>query len=345
MGLFTRSINSSGKSEVPVWFMRQAGRYHEHYQNIKKDSDFVTMCKTPSLAHDVTMGPIEEFRFDAAILFSDILFPLEQLGMGLEYSPGPKLGFTLQEKSDLAKLREITPPELFYRFQGDALKLLRKSLDKSVTLLGFVGAPFTLYTYAVEGGHAGNLTNAKTGLYDGRHQGFLELLYPNLLAEMNLQAESNADAICIFDTAAGELSFDSFTEFIVPTIRRLCRDFKKNYPKKRIVYYSRNTHLHYLRAIECSDIDVLGVDWRIDLTEALKTLGKDYIIQGNLDPSYLYLPWEVLEQKLTTMWHKVEQSGVSPDRWICGLGHGVLQRTPEENVFKTVEYIHRNFIY
>jgi len=162
MGLFNdRLKNADGTTQVPVWFMRQAGRYHSHYQSIKKDSDFMTMCKNPKLACEITMGPIRDFNFDAAILFSDLLFPLEQLGLGLTYNPGPLLEFKLETPADLKKLKLIQESSAYYSFQKDATKLLRAELPATKSLLGFVGAPWTLYTYAVEGSHSGNLTSSK----------------------------------------------------------------------------------------------------------------------------------------------------------------------------------------
>jgi uroporphyrinogen decarboxylase len=180
MGLFNdRTIFKNGKTAVPVWFMRQAGRYHDHYQNIKKNSDFMTMCKNPELATEITMGPISEFGFDAAILFSDLLFPLEQMGMGLSYESGPpQLSFKLETPEHLRKLHLINSAEEFFGFQKRALELLKNRLPNNKTLLGFVGGPFTLYTYAVEGSHSGNLISSKKGLYDGRFHGFMEILMP-----------------------------------------------------------------------------------------------------------------------------------------------------------------------
>ena len=345
MKLFQRQKNEQGKKAVPVWFMRQAGRYHRHYQNIRKQFDFVSMCKTPALAKDVTLGPVEEFCFDAAILFSDLLFPLEQLGMGLEYSPGPTLKFHLESYRGLDKLAVSKSSKEFYRFQGEALRLLKKEFGRGTTLLGFVGAPFTLYTYAVEGGHKGNLVSAKIGFYDGRYDGFCERLYPLLLEEMIIQAHGGADALCIFDTAAGELSLEDYKKFVIPLLRRLTREFRRQHPEVKLVYYSKHTHISYLQSLECSDIDVLGIDWRMDVKEVLVTLGKDYQIQGNLDPAHLFLPWEQLELYWNRLWHQVQSSGISPDRWICGLGHGVLPGTPENNVAKSVQHIHRHFEY
>lgn len=346
MGLFNDRLKTNdNKTQVPVWFMRQAGRYHSHYQNIKKDSDFMTMCKDPKMACEITMGPIRDFDFDAAILFSDLLFPLEQLGLGLTYAPGPILEFKLDTLADLKKCKLIQDSKSYYNFQKEATQLLRKELPATKSLLGFVGAPWTLYTYAVEGSHAGALTNSKKGFYDGRWKGFCELLIPELLTEMSLQAEGGADTVCLFDTAVGELMFVDFKEFILPVLRQVTLEFKKLHPTKKILYYSKLTHLNYLQEIQDQNIDVLGVDWRMNLPEALKVLGKDYMIQGNFDPSYLHYDWPVLEKKLEQFWAPLKDSSLPLDRWICGLGHGVLQQTPEINVKKTVEYIHRNFHY
>lgn len=345
MGLFNdRLKNADGTTQVPVWFMRQAGRYHSHYQGIKKNSDFMTMCKDPKLACEITMGPIRDFNFDAAILFSDLLFPLEQLGLGLTYNPGPILEFKLETPSDIKKLKLIQESNAYYSFQKEATKLLRAELPSTKSLLGFVGAPWTLYTYAVEGSHSGNLTSSKKGFYDGRWQGFLEILLPALLTEMKVQAEGGADTICLFDTAVGELMLADFKEFIVPVLRQVTAEFKKLCPGKKVVYYSKLTHLNYLHAIEDKNIDVLGIDWRMSLPLALKELGNDYMIQGNFDPSYLHYDWPILEKKLDQFWGSIKDLK-NLDRWICGLGHGILQQTPEENVRKTVEYIHKNFKY
>lgn len=346
MGLFNdRKKYENGKTGVPVWFMRQAGRYHSHYQNIKKDSDFMTMCKNPKLACDVTMGPIEEFDFDAAILFSDLLFPLEQMGLGLTYAPGPKLEKHLNAPEKLKEISIKEEASQYYSFQREACANLRQALPENKTLLGFVGAPWTLYTYAVDGGHSGNLINPKKGFYDGRWQSFCELLFENVLEEMNQQALGGAQGMCLFDTAAGECTFEDYRDYILPQIRKITQAFKKDHPEVQVIYYSKHTHLNYLKEIQEDSIDVLGIDWRVDLVEALKELGNDYRIQGNFDPAHLHLPWSELEKKLEAWWQRLSTSGVNLDRWICGLGHGVLQHTPEENVLNTVKYIHDNFRY
>ncbi|MCY4524567.1 MAG: hypothetical protein OXB84_07505, partial [Halobacteriovoraceae bacterium] len=345
-GLFdNRRKTSEGKHTVPVWFMRQAGRYHAHYRKMKESHDFISLCKSPELAAAVTMGPIEEFDFDAAILFSDLLFPLEQMNMGLKYDPGPKLDWNLTHSKQLSDLIPKIDASSFYHFQGKACKILKSKLAPDKTLLGFVGAPFTLFTYAVEGGHAGALINTKKGLAEGLSRGFWEILLPNLLEEMSIQAANGAEVICLFDTAAGELDFCDYQKHLLPPLRNLTSEFKSRHPDTRLLYYSKHTTLQYLKAIECEHIDVLAIDWRIDLTEALNSLGRDYYIQGNLDPVSLHLPWKALKAKLDH-WHKeMDKVKISLDRFIASLGHGVLPGTPEQNVKQTVEYIQKKFIY
>lgn len=333
-------IFENRKKNLPVWFMRQAGRYHSHYQKIKKDSDFMTMCKNPELACEVTLGPIQDFGFNAAILFSDLLFPLEQLGMGLSYHSGPPtLEWHLETPKDIEKLKVIQDGYEFYQFQGAACKLLRNKLPQDVTLLGFVGAPFTLYTYAVEGSHDGNLVSAKKGLFDGRFKAFVSILRGELLKEMNVQAQNGAQAIALFDTAAGELCVEDFKEFIVPELSSLLSEFKQKNPSCKIIYYSKHTQASYIKALDLTHIDVIGVDWRCDLVEIQKILPHDKFIQGNLDPAWLHLPWHILEPKALKYYRDLRERGLDFKRWIAGLGHGVLIQTPEENVRKLVKLI------
>jgi uroporphyrinogen decarboxylase len=325
---------------LPVWFMRQAGRYHSHYQGIKRNSDFMTMCKDPSLACEVTLGPIQDFGFNAAILFSDLLFPLEQLGMGLSYHSGPPtLEWHLEKIEDVKKLKIIKPGKEFYKFQGEACKLLREQLPEDVTLLGFVGAPFTLYTYAVEGSHAGNLVSAKKGLFDGRFESFCNLLIPELVEEMIMQASNGAEAVALFDTAAGELCPQDFQDLIVPKINKVLEMFKEKCPKTKVIYYSKHTQAIFIKKLNLNLIDVIGVDWRCDLVEIQKFLPTHVYIQGNLDPAWLHLPWELLEKKASAYYQDLRDRGLDFKRWVAGLGHGVLIQTPEENVRRLVKLI------
>jgi uroporphyrinogen decarboxylase len=342
--IFENRKKINNKTQLPVWFMRQAGRYHSHYQKIKAKSDFLTMCKDPQLACEVTLGPIEDFHFDAAILFSDLLFPLEHLGTGLRYDPGPKLDWHLDHIQKLKDLKELAPARDFFNFQKLACQLLRQKLPRECTLLGFVGGPFTLYTYVTEGSHAGNLVSARQGLIDGRWEGFIEKLYAPLLTEMCVQVEGGAQAVCIFDTAAGELSAFDYKKFIVPVLARLIKDFKKQNPGAKLTYYSKHTQRIHLENLLDLPIDVVGVDWRCDLVEIQKMFPHAFI-QGNFDPIWLHLPLPVMLSNLR-QWHQdLMRRGLNPEKWICGLGHGVTIETPEENVREAVKLVHNEFSY
>ncbi len=334
-------FNKRGKeASPPVWFMRQAGRYHSHYQQIRKQHGFMGMCKDPELACEITMGPIQDFDFDAAILFSDLLFPLEQLGLGLDYDAGPpRLARHLDNMEAIDKLQPNNDPD-FYLFQKQALQKLKIRLPAEKTLLGFVGAPWTLYTYAVEGQHAGNLLSSKRGLFDGRFQRFAAMLLESLEREMDLQAEGGADAICIFDTAAGELSVDDYAEYVAPLLRKLAAEFKSRHPEVRLLYYSKLTHLQHYKAVATSDFDALGFDWRHDIAECLNTFGPTHFVQGNIDPAWLFLPWSILENKVLSYYRRIHEQTNYTDKWIFGLGHGVLPGTPEDNVRRLVDWLH-----
>src|SRR6185437_12632834 len=199
------ALRRENDSRPPVWLMRQAGRYHSHYQRLKERHSFMDLCRKPELACEVTMGPIRDFGFDAAILFSDLLFPLESMGTGLRYEPGPKLDRHLRSVEDLKWMKggRDLAPEL--GFQAEALKKIRSELPAEKGLLGFVGGPLTLFCYAVEGTHSGDLASSKAGLSDGRYSGFTEKLLGLLAENMALQARGGADAIAILDTCAGEI--------------------------------------------------------------------------------------------------------------------------------------------
>lgn len=334
MNLFNLAIRKQNTaSRPPVWFMRQAGRYHSHYQKLKEKYSFIELCKLPEVACEATLGPIRDFDFDAAILFSDLLFPLEVMGMGLNYDPGPKLGWHLKSSQDLMKLK--SGPELVekLKFQAEAMKLIRKTLPSSKGLLGFVGGPLTLFCYAVEGSHAGELIDSKAGLQDGRFNGFVEKLMNLLVENMKLQAEAGADTIAVLDTCAGEFSPEIFEKQIVPVLKTLFEKFQKLCPQTPITYYSKGTGPAHWKSLTPLPIACLGIDWNHDIAEVLKEWGKYWAIQGNIDPNWLFLEPKELENRLREIFTKVK--ALPPEvrkGWVCGLGHGVLPKTPESNV-------------
>ena len=320
----------------PVWMMRQAGRYHAHYQSLKRYVDFLTLCRDPAWAAETALGPIHDFNFDAAILFSDLLFPLEAMGMGLSYAPGPKLSFHLRTPADLARLEGGAHKAQLLKFQSDAMRLTRARLRPDKGLIGFVGGPFTLYVYAAAGSHE-NAREALPGLVDGRYDGFNERLLDLLARNMADQAAGGADNIAVLDTAAGEVDADVFATRIVPVLGELLRRFRALDPHTPVTYYSRGTGPAYWDQLTELPFQCLGVDWRHDIGEVLQRYGDRWAIQGNVDPEWLHLTAAELESRLREYFARVRALPAALRRgWICGLGHGILQRTPEANVRRFV---------
>lgn len=333
MNLFEQAVLRKNKSRPPVWMMRQAGRYHSHYQALRERYSFVEVCKKPEVACEATLGPIRDFDFDAAILFSDLLFPLEVMGMGLSYDEGPQLNWHLRETSDLKKLMGGAHLAQELGFQAEALKLIRKQLSPEKGLLGFVGGPLTLFCYAVEGSHKGQLESARLGLQDGRFFGFVEKLSDLLVENMCLQANAGADAVAVLDTCAGEFDSDIYRRVVVPSLEAVLRRFKERFPNTPVVYYSKGTGPEYWQHLKELPIACLGVDWHQSLSQVLVEWGENWAIQGNIDPSWLFLDPRELDLKLRKIFDSVKKLPVqSRAGWICGLGHGILPKTPEANV-------------
>jgi uroporphyrinogen decarboxylase len=331
--LLQLALARRNRGRPPVWFMRQAGRYHRHYQRLRAKHDFMDLCKRPELAVEVTLGPIEDFGFDAAILFSDLLFPLEAMGMGLRYAPGPKLDWQLRSTADLARLKGGADRAAHMSFQAEAISRLRARLPADRSLIGFVGGPFTLYAYAVAGSHEGFAREGIDGLDNGLYQGFNERLCELLAGNMALQAEAGADCVAIFDTAAGTLSPEQFARQVVPALAAVVKAFRERCPDTPLIYYSRETGPEHWAALRDIDLQCLGIDWRHELDEALLAQGDRWSVQGNIDPQWLLLPARELEALVRGVFTRVlALPAARRAAWVCGLGHGVLQQTPEDNV-------------
>ncbi|MBI2712270.1 MAG: uroporphyrinogen decarboxylase [Bdellovibrio sp.] len=334
--LFQQSLMRKNTGRPPVWFMRQAGRYHSHYQNLKKQYSFEDICTRPELACEATMGPIRDFDFDSAILFSDILFPLDVLGMGLSYPEGPELSWHLKTRQAVERLVPGDISKL--EFQSQAIRLIRNALPQEKSLLGFVGGPWTLFCYAVEGSHQGNLISSKQGLVDGRFEGFWRILSPLLLENMVLQAKAGADAIAVLDTCAGELDPQTYQSHVIPPLRELFKNYSLRCPEVPLVYYGKTCGPDHWKSLTELPIAGLGIDWRHDLAQVLSEWGDRWAIQGNIDPTWLFLEPAELTKRLTQVFETVKALPVaSRQGWICGLGHGVLPKTPESNVRLFIE--------
>jgi uroporphyrinogen decarboxylase len=327
------AVERKNPGRPPVWFMRQAGRYHGHYQELRKKYSFIELCKIPEVACEATMGPIRDFDFDAAILFSDLLFPLEAMGMGLSYPVGPKLDWHLKTPADLDRLAGGRALAAQMQFQAEALQLIRAALPAEKALLGFVGGPLTLYCYAVEGTHSGGLESSKAGLKDGRYAGFIEKILDLLAGNMILQAKAGATAVAVLDTCAGEFDPETYRLQLVPAIRGLLERFRRECPDTPVVYYSKGTQREHWQALRGLPFQCLGVDWHPNLAETLREFGDTWAIQGNVDPHWLFLEPEELEARLRRVFGEVKALPASiRAAWVAGLGHGVLPKTPESNV-------------
>ncbi|HMN67825.1 MAG TPA: uroporphyrinogen decarboxylase family protein [Bdellovibrionales bacterium] len=333
---FHNALNGTPQDVPPIWFMRQAGRYHQHYQALRKAHGFMELCKKADLAAEVALGPIQDFDFDVSIMFSDLLFPLEALGMGLTYDPAPKLGWHLTESS-LQNLRPFHQALEGLGFQGDVLRATRKALPKDKSLIGFIGGPWTLFTYAVEGEHKGSLIAAKRAL--DLYHNFSEFLIPLLEANVQIQLEGGAEVVMMFDTAAGEMSPQIFNQHLAPHILRVAKKF----PGK-IGYYSKGTtpwHIQELR--RQTAFAGFGVDHRFEIADVLKTNARGFI-QGNFDQAMLFCAPREFEKRLLSYLEPIRRlSSAERRHWVSGLGHGVLPQTPEENVRHFVKRVREVF--
>lgn len=334
---FLNSLNRTPQKGPPVWFMRQAGRYHDHYQALKKDHTFEELCKNPLLAAETAMGPINEFDFDVAILFSDILFPLEALGMDLSYNPGPQFGLHLNEENANSLLVNQNPIS-FMNFQGEAIERTIERLPKEKSLIGFVGGPWTLISYACninKDSRQINLNNFQIGLLDN-------VILPLLKENIKLQLNAGAEVVMIFDSAAHQLDEEDFSIYLDKTFNSLAKEF----PNK-VGYYAKDG-INYETIIAKQDdheIDLagMGLDSNIDIRDYFKKTTNGFV-QGNFSEHFLTLPHEEFLPKLDIFINQM--SDLTPeDRagWVCGLGHGVLKTTPQENVKEFVRRIREAF--
>ncbi len=333
---FSNVLQGVPQAVPPIWFMRQAGRYHSHYRALREKHSFVDLCKKPELAAEVALGPIKEFDFDIAILFSDLLFPLEALGMGLEYNPGPQLDRQLNE-DNIKQLRPVSEAIEHMNFQSESVKATRELLPKNKSLIGFVGAPWTLFTYAVEGSHKGGLQKAKSklSLFFEFEKIILDFLYQNI----KLQLDAGAEQVVVMDTAAGELNKNMYLSIIAPTIKKIAAQF----PKK-IAYYSKYTHQGYFQDYFLDqNISGIGFDHRLDLADCL-TQERSIFVQGNFDNNMLFCDQDTLKKYLEMDLRKIKELSLEDrNQWICGLGHGVLPKTPEDNIKFVVNFVREYF--
>ncbi len=332
---FLKACRGEQTEYTPVWFMRQAGRYLPEYQKVRSKVSFLELCKSPELCTEVTLQPIDLFGFDAAILFSDILIPMEAMNLALEFHEGRGPIFPQPVRSQQAVDALIVPdPEATVPFVMETIRLLRRVLK--VPLIGFAGAPFTLATYLIEGGSSKVFLNTKKMMFQE------PALYHNLLtkitactsAYLQAQARAGAQALQLFDSWAGILAPCDYEQFALPYVRSIINDLRAmtDIP---LIYFANNGATLTRHTVTLG-ADVLGFDWRLPIGDAVAQAGK-HAVQGNIDPLALFLPKDRLEQRIKTMLTDARDAR----GYIFNLGHGILPETPPAQVRIAVDAVHR----
>lgn len=322
--LFLRACRCEAVPRLPVWMMRQAGRYLPEYREIRAKHSFLKVCKTPDLALEVSVQPFLRLGVDAIIIFSDILIPAEAMGLPLELEDkGPNLPEPVRTAADVKKLR-IFDPEVETGFLMEALRRTVKYAGPDVPVLGFAASPWTLACYMVEGRTKEGFATAKNFLYS-EPKVFHELL--DRIAQATVlylkgQIAAGASAVQIFDTWCGELNLEDYTEFVLPAVQKVISGLGNTAP---VIYYTKASS-HLLPAVVRASANVLSVDWRVSLTELRKLAGPQVALQGNLDPAILLGPAEKIRQSTLEIAAELDGHG-----HILNLGHGILQHTPVEN--------------
>jgi len=318
-----------------MWIMRQAGRYLPEYRELRKKHDFMTMCHTPELAAEVTLQPLRRFPFDAAILFSDILIPVDAMGCPVEFSPAPTFAKPIRTLQDLRELHQPDPvAETGYVM--DAVRLLKRELGGKTPLIGFSGAPITLATYMVEGGSSKDFPALRRMLGETPDvaRELLDLLRRTVTDYLLAQIEAGADVVQLFDTWAGLFGPSDYAEYGVPILKRIVADLRPS--GVPIVYYANGAGslLPQMREL---GTDVVGIDWRTSLSAARDVLGPDVAVQGNLDPCVLFSDPDRIDRRVAEVF---DEAGKVPGH-IFNLGHGIMLGTPIESVHALIEAVHR----
>ena len=320
----------------PIWLMRQAGRYMAEYRALRQKHSLLEIIKTPALAVEVTMQPIQAFNLDAAIIFADILPPLAGMGLKLtfEKGEGPVIHNPIRTPADIAALQQPDPRESL-DFTLDAIRLAQRELAGRVPLIGFSGAPFTLACYAIEGGSSRNYVIAKSLMYEhpAAWRTLMEKLTVLVGEYLVAQVEAGAQVLQLFDSWVGALSPRDYEEFVLPYSRQVIARAKES--GAPIIHFGANTS-GMLPLIKSAGSDVVGVDWRIDIGQARQILGDDVAIQGNLDPVTLFAPLPVVKQSAGAI---LNQMAGQPG-FIFNLGHGILPDTPVETVAALIDFVH-----
>jgi uroporphyrinogen decarboxylase len=329
-----KACRSQPVDRTPVWFMRQAGRYMPEYRALRKQYSLIEICKKPAVAAEVTITAAEALGVDAAIIFADLLLPLEVMGLAFHFAAGegPVIDRPVREKEDIGRLRTDRASDLGYVSQ--AVRLVAKHFEKRLPVIGFCGAPFTLASYMVEGGSSRNYVHTKKMMYSSpaawdQLLGKLAAVAAEYAAE---QVRAGADVIQIFDSWVGCLSVEDYRRYVLPRTTELVRSLQKS--GAPIIYFGTETTA-LLPAMAETGAEVIGLDWRVPLDEGWSMLGQRSAVQGNLDPVLLFADWNELSSRA----RDILQRAAGRPGHIFNLGHGILPETPVENVKALAHFV------
>ncbi len=331
---FVGACKSQPVDRTPVWFMRQAGRYMPEYRAIRKQHSLLEICKKPALAAQVTIEAAEILGVDAAIIFADLLLPLEVMGLPFHFSAGegPIIEKPVRNKEDVSRLRTDRWSELGY--VSEAVALVAKHFQDRVPVIGFCGAPFTLASYMIEGGGSRNYVHAKKMMYNQPED--WNALMGKLVAVTSAysmeQVRAGADTLQIFDSWVGCLSVEDYRRYVLPHIKGMVQELKKT--GVPIIYFGTDSAT-LLSAMKETGADVIGLDWRIPLDQGWELIGHKTAVQGNLDPVLLFADWKELKDRAGDL---MRRAGGRPGH-IFNLGHGILPETPVENVKSLARFV------
>ena len=336
---FLKACRNEPTDFTPVWIMRQAGRYMKEYRAIRKKVAFLEMCKTPELVTEATLLPIDIIGVDAAILFSDILIPVEAMGMEVSFTEkrGPVFSNPIRTEFQVQSLSIPGPAESIERmaFIPDSIKLILRALDNRVPLIGFSGAPFTLATYMIEGETSKNFTWIKRIMYTepALLHNLLDKIATTVIHYLNMQIEAGVDAVQLFDTWAGSLSPDDYKEFALPYVEKVIKGINKGTCPVILFANGVGNILEYMGN---AGANVIGLDWRIDIGNARKRVSDSVSLQGNLDPCVLYAKPPVIRKYVKSI---IGKYGPGTGH-IFNLGHGILPDTPVDHAKAFVDIVH-----
>ena len=319
---------------TPIWIMRQAGRYLPEYCELRSKVDFAALTRKPELAAEATLQPLRRFELDAAILFSDIMTPVQGMGVALDFAPGPVVREPIRTGAQIEALPELVP-ERDVPFVLESIRLVLANVPRGVPLIGFAGGPFTLLCYLVCGRPSKEFAAARTFLYAEPEaaERLLDRLADAMAAYLRAQAQAGAQALMLFESWAGLLGPHEFRRFALRAAERTMKALRTlDVP---LIYYA-NQGSALMDAIAGLDVDVVGVDWRSPLGTVRRTLGPNKAVQGNLDPAALFAPPAGLRRHVDTV---LDEAGALPGH-VFNLGHGIWPETSPDAVARLVDYVH-----